>query len=147
MTRLHQLGECLGATALGLALTLAAGCGGDVPVGGITNPNAGSMVDHDKAATRTDMNVTDQNAGNKEPIAESASSSPSSTGTSAGTGGPGGGQPGKDKAADVRQAAPEAATPAPTPAATPNAKENAGAASGGTRPSGPIKDGTPRSPQ
>jgi len=136
------LRKCLGSTTLGLAMTLAAGCGGDVPVGGITNPNAGSMVDRDKASNRTDMPVADQNAGNKEPIAEAASSSPSSTGTSAGTGGPGGGQPGKS--GEVRQTSPEAATSAP---ATPNAKQNSGEASGGTKPSGSIKEGTPRSPQ
>lgn len=129
----------LGPAALGLALTVAAaGCGSDSTVGGLTNPNAGSVVDRDTARTRDDLPAPDLNASRKEPIAESAASSPSSTGTTAGTGGPGGGQPGKTST--------EAATPTATPA-TPAAKENSGEASGGTKPADTIKEGTPKSPQ
>ena len=128
-----QIRECLGASALSLALTVAAsGCGSSVPVGGITNPNAGSIVDRDKQAVRTDMNVTDLNAAQKEPIADEAAKIPAGAGVMSGPG------------SGTVQGSPEAASSAP---ATPAAKENAGEASGGTRPSGPIKAGTPTSPQ
>ncbi len=120
-------------------LTLAAsGCGSDSTVGGLTNPNPGSVVDHDKASSRDDLPTRDLNADRKEPIAEAASTSPASTGTTSGTGGPGGGQPGN-------ATTPETKTP--TPSETPVAKENSGNASGGTKPADTIKDGTPKSPQ
>ena len=132
--------KCWGASAFGLMLAFgAAGCGSSQPVAGITNPNPGSVVDRDKAAIRTDINVPDENAGKSEPVAEAASSSPSGTGTTAGTAG---GHPAADS--DSRETSPESAS---SPPATPADKSNSGEASGGTKPSGPIKEGTPRSPQ
>ncbi len=113
-------GKCLGALALAIAVT---GCGESVPVGGLTNPNPGSVVDRDKGAVRSDLPIPDTNAGKEPIITDSAAS--------------------KDGAmeADLRSKSP------PVPAATPLAKENAGSAAGATKPAAPTKDGTPRSPQ
>jgi hypothetical protein len=65
----------LAAPALALALA-AAGCETAPPGGGFVNPNAGSAVDPDKAAGRTDLPVPDANPRGDEPIAEAAATSP-----------------------------------------------------------------------
>ena len=127
------------AFVLAAALSVAsAGCGSDSTVGGLTNPNPGSVVDRDKGAVRVDTPVPDLNAGNKEPAAEVGASSTSGTGSNAGTGAAGG-QPGSKP--EDRSATSQG------PKANPPAKENSGDASGGSKPSGEIKDGTPKSPQ
>lgn len=129
----------LRASALGVAIAVSAsGCGSSTPVGGVTNPNPGSVVDPDKAATRVDLPVPNLNADHKEPVAEEArplpadnnapaASSPSTTNN------------------DARRASPEAATPSPS--ASPNADQNTGNASGATKPADSIREGTPKSPQ
>jgi hypothetical protein len=131
MTSALPFRKTLASSAVALALASAvSGCGSDSTVGGLVNPNPGSVVDRDKSGARTDLPIPDENAGGKEPIADSAASQPATTGgASSGLKG----EPGKDAAKG-------------TPG-TPATKENSGGASGDTKPPGPIKDGTPKSPQ
>jgi hypothetical protein len=77
---IHLPGKCLYASALSLAVVVT-GCDSDRPVAGITNPNAGSMADPDKAAVRTDLPVPDANPGARDPIAEVARPIPAAPAT------------------------------------------------------------------
>lgn len=122
----------LASTALTLA-AVAAGCETAPPGGGFLNPNPGSVVERDKPAVRTDLPVPDTKPSDALPVAEP----PSTAGASAADHSSG------DKG-KVRQTAPEAAS---TPPASPPRKDGTGNAQGATRPDGPIKEGTLRSPQ
>lgn len=82
MKPFSSLYAALAASALALA---ASGCDSSHPVGGLTNPNPGAVVDSDKASSRTDLPVP--SAAKDDPIREAVSSSPGNTRTSTGVGG------------------------------------------------------------
>ena len=122
--------------AAALALAIPAGCESSPPGAGFTNPNAGSMTARDKAAVRNDLPAPSRNAGPDAPIVEAVASKPADSAD----------------AGSIRNGTSAASRPAvpggsSAPNGTPPSRTNAGQAQGGTKPAGPIQEGTPRGPQ
>lgn len=122
----------LGGAALA---ALAAGCGTSPPGAGFTGGEKPTFTAEEKPAIRDDLRAGRPNPGDAT-LAESAASSPVAAGNNAGPGG-------RNMAPADKGARPSA--PAGSPPKIESSGENG--AQGGTKPTGNINTGTPRSPQ
>jgi hypothetical protein len=137
--------------AAAFAAVMASSCGNSPPGGGFTNGDKATFTADEKPAVRDDLKMPTNPDSGDASLADSAASSPAASGNNAGSGGRNAGQAGNPPApkAEASGEKPASSQTSSSPPATPPKVESSDAAGaqGGTKPTGDIKAGTPRSPQ